>query len=423
MKVKHRRAEAVIYGKTDHYPYYRLAYRTAGKRIVRSFASYSDARTEAEAKVRDLSAGNPSVALSAKEASDALAIREALDGFRRATGRHLTAIQVVSEYLDAAKLLPEGHNLGEAIRGYLGNVAVVQRKLLSEAVEEFCHAREAQTHAQPGRRPALNPIYAADTARQLNGFAAAFPGTAVADLAKTHLDAYIGAHAKLSPKTRNHFRTTIRMFLGWCVRRDYLAGNHRLLEADGLRAEPLNDAAIDFYRPDELQTLLGGATGPMRAIIALQALGGLRLQEALRLDWQEVFGIAGHVEVSTSKSKTRQRRLVRISPALSRWLAPYRALKGQVTAQTLNAYTKSFIALRESLKIPSRRNGLRHGFVTYHFALHQDENATSAQAGNSPAMIHAHYKGLATKAEAKKWFGVLPKEVTKPTLAPEQPVA
>jgi hypothetical protein len=27
---------------------------------------------------------------------------------------------------------------------------------------------------------------------------------------------------------------------------------------------------------------------------------------------------------------------------------------------------------------------------------------------NSPAMIHAHYKGLATKAEAKKWFDLKP---------------
>jgi len=27
-------------------------------------------------------------------------------------------------------------------------------------------------------------------------------------------------------------------------------------------------------------------------------------------------------------------------------------------------------------------------------------------------MIHAHYKGLATKAEAKKWFQVAPDKIT-----------
>jgi hypothetical protein len=51
---------------------------------------------------------------------------------------------------------------------------------------------------------------------------------------------------------------------------------------------------------------------------------------------------------------------------------------------------------------------LRHGYCSFHFALHSNENLTAAQAGNSPAMIHAHYKGLATKAEAEKWFNVQP---------------
>ena len=47
--VKHRRAEAVIYAKSKSYPYYRVAYRAAGERIIRSFATYPEARKEAEA--------------------------------------------------------------------------------------------------------------------------------------------------------------------------------------------------------------------------------------------------------------------------------------------------------------------------------------------------------------------------------------
>jgi integrase len=201
----------------------------------------------------------------------------------------------------------------------------------------------------------------------------------------------------------------VRMFLGWCVKRDYLAANHRLLEADGLQAEPLDTAPIDFYRPSELRALLEHSPIQMRPIIVLQALGGLRLQEALRLDWREVFGIAGHIEISSSKSKTRQRRLVEICSALEKWLAPYRKMKGNVATQTLNGYTAAFTALRRSLKIPSRRNGLRHGFVTFHSALHQNESMTASQAGNSPTMVHGYYRGLATKAEAEKWFNVKPK--------------
>ena len=99
IRVKHRRLEAIIYAKSSKYPYYRLAYRAAGKRIVRSFAKYADARAEAEAKLRELATGNQSVALSAKEASDTCAIRDALEEFRRTSGQRVTALQAVNEYL------------------------------------------------------------------------------------------------------------------------------------------------------------------------------------------------------------------------------------------------------------------------------------------------------------------------------------
>ncbi len=54
---------------------------------------------------------------------------------------------------------------------------------------------------------------------------------------------------------------------------------------------------------------------------------------------------------------------------------------------------------------------LRHAFCAYHFALYSNENFTAAQAANSPAMIHANYKGLATKADAEKWFHVAPSRI------------
>jgi hypothetical protein len=93
---------------------------------------------------------------------------------------------------------------------------------------------------------------------------------------------------------------------------------------------------------------------------------------------------------------------------LAAWLEPYRQHEGALWTQSRDTYHAAFVELRESQKIPARKNGLRHGFCTYHFALHDNENLTAAQAGNSPAVIHQAYKGLATKADAKKWFNVRP---------------
>jgi len=67
-----------------------------------------------------------------------------------------------------------------------------------------------------------------------------------------------------------------------------------------------------------------------------------------------------------------------------------------------------FGELRDELKIPNRRNGLRHSFISAHFAAFSDEGLTAAQAGNSPAIVHKNYKELMTKADGEAWFAVAP---------------
>jgi integrase len=411
--IHHRKAEVTIYGKKESYPFYRLCWRFNGRRQMQSFATYGEAKAAGDKKVRELANGSQSLALTAKEVTGALAIRDTLDAFRRETGRTITALQAVTQYVHAAKLLGE-RPLDEAVESYLRTVAVVRRKALSEAVTEFVAMRAPKAEAKDGKRSTLNPKYIANTANWLQKFAKSFPGNDVCDLSKDHLNAYIAAYSELSAKSRNDRRAVVKQFLKWSARNDYLTASHRLLEADGLAKEASDAAPIEYYGPGDLRKLLDKAEGQMRAVIALQALAGLRLEEVLRLDWRDVFGIPGHIEISSSKSKTRQRRLVVVCPALKRWLATYRGIDGKVATQwqTVNGYVQAFIALREELKIASRRNGLRHGFVTFHFALHQNENLTAAVAGNSPAMIHAHYKGLATKAEARKWFSVRPAKAT-----------
>lgn len=412
VKVSFRKAEVKIYGKSAAYPFYRLCYYAAGKRRIQSFSTYTEARTKADAKVRELASGNQSIALTAKEATAALSIRDALDAFRRDTGRSFTALEAVTGFLDAMKQLPPGCGLTESVKAFARTLATVKPILISKAVEEFIKVRKPKAQAADGKRAQLSPIYAGHIETWLRKFAEAFPGHHLGDLNHDFLARYMAGFADLSPKSRNDRRAAIGMFLRWCTRQDYLPQTHRLFEADAMQREQLDTAATDFYRPAELSALLESAEGPMQAVIALQALAGLRLEEALRLTWENVFSIPGHVEITAQSAKTRRRRLIEICPALAAWLEPFRKKEGRVWSQTatLNGYVSAFSRLREPLKIPSRRNGLRHAFCTYHFALHSNENLTAAQAGNSPAMIHAHYKGLATKAEAEKWFSVQPIE-------------
>ncbi len=372
---------------------------------MRSLGTYSEALAEAEKKVRELSAGDQTLSLTAKEASDALAIRDALDTFRKRTGQSISPIQAVTGYLEAARKLA-GRSLDGVVDTYLSTLAVVRTKDLGEAVEDFLALRAPKAQATEGKRSVLNPKYVANVESWLRQFANAFKGHKLEDLSKDFLNRYFKAFDELSAKSRNDRRITLRLFFKWCVRNDYLPVTHRLNEADAMVMEAKEDGVIDFYRPGELRKLLNGSSGSMRAVIAIQALAGLRLEEVLRLDWSDVFKVEGHIEISSAKSKTRSRRLAEICPSLAAWLEPHKGSTGKVASQweTPNGYVQAFTALREKLKIPSRKNGLRHGFVTFHYAQHQNENMTAALAGHSPTMLHGHYRGLATKDDAEKWF-------------------
>jgi integrase len=410
--IRHRSCKAKIYRPAGKFNYYRVAYISAGKRTMLTFAVYSAAKTAAERIVRELSNGSQAPALSASQSRDALAAFERLATLHQSTGRKFSLLWAVSEFSEAVAKLGE-RSLGDAVTGYLHTVVSVKRKDIKDAVEEFIESRKHRSESKNGKRAELSASYVAHVNSWLREFGSTFPSTAVCDLIKEHLNAYIKSHSEVSAKNRNDRRVTVKMFLSWAVRQDYLPANHRLLQADGMAQETVEDADTDFYRPVELKNLLDNASDDLRPVLAIAGLAGLRGEEIMRLDWADVWRVEGHIEITAKKSKTRSRRLVEICPALAAWLEPCHNLQGRVFAGGVSGYLRGFLKLRGSLKIPDRRNGLRHAFCTFHYALYSNENLTAAQAGNSPAMIHGHYKGLATKAEAEKWFNVMPDQSKK----------
>jgi hypothetical protein len=83
----------------------------------------------------------------------------------------------------------------------------------------------------------MSPLYACHVSSWLREFGRTFPGTAVSELGREHLDACMKSHKLLGTKSRNDRRNTVKMFRKWAVRKDYLPINHRLFEADGMAPE------------------------------------------------------------------------------------------------------------------------------------------------------------------------------------------
>ncbi|MGP8200587.1 MAG: hypothetical protein ACLQU4_13920, partial [Limisphaerales bacterium] len=49
--------------------------------------------------------------------------------------------------------------------------------------------------------------------------------------------------------------------------------------------------------------MLDTAQDPMRTIIAISGLAGLRTAEIFRLTWEEVFRVPDHIEITAGKAK------------------------------------------------------------------------------------------------------------------------
>ena len=424
VKVKHRgQVFAKIYKPTKAYPMYRLCWRVNGQRRIKAFPTYSAAKRTGDTLAGDLAKGSQVTALTPGQARDALAAFERLEAYRQSTGRRVSLLRAVSEYAESAGKLD--CSVPEAVDGYLSTVAKVKRKDLKEAIDLFIDERKLRTVPdKEGKRPRLSPEHFYNTSLWLREFAKTFPGNAVCDLGKQHLALYMNKHAKAAAKTRNERRGIIGMFLRWSAEQDYLSRTHRLFEAEAMKSEDAAPDEIELYTADELRKLLERASKAPEApekgaepglgyrhllpVLALAGLAGMRFKEIIRLDWGDVFHKSGHIEVKAHKSKTRSRRLIQVCPALDAWLEPYRNYTGLVWAKSYDMLHIDFAALRDELKIENRRNGLRHAFVSAHFAVYSDEGLTAAQAGNSPDVIHSHYKGLMTKKEGEAWFAVLP---------------
>jgi integrase len=422
VKLKYRNeVKARIYRTARHG--YRLFWKVSkGKYRVREFGTYTKAKSEGDKLLKELVNGSPVSTLSHDQADDALTALRRLDTYFRATGRRVSLSEGINQYCEAAGKLAD-RSLADAVDGYLTTVANVTRKDIMAAVNEFITLEEPRTQAADGMRPEVSPKYHYNRAIMLRRFAGAFPNTCLCDLTKTLLDVFFAGLNKQaskshnrkpvgSAKTRNHHRAAVRQFLEWAGRKDYLPVNHRLLEADGMRPQKNDTAAPpEIYSPRDFRGLLQAADDDLRPLIAIQGLSGLRTSELLALTWEDVWRVPKHIEVTAGKAKTRQRRLVNVSGALSAWLRPFRRQTGKLWKFHEIVFHEHFRDLCGKAGVDRNQNGLRHSFCSYFYAQTGNENLTAQQAGNSPAMVHAHYKGLVTRKEAQVWFAVKPVKV------------
>ena len=328
----------------------------------------------------------------------------------------------------------------------------IAAKTVPVVVKEFLEAKEADGCSQR---------YLNTLRYNLGTFAKRFQGN-IEPVVGGEVDAWLRSSG-LSPRTRNNIRTSLHTLFKFAEGRRYLPKDHD--ELDSVSVVNDRDGDIEVFTPSELTEVLCCASERMIPFLVLGAFAGIRHAEIQRLEWKNVRFDDGFIEIGASKAKTASRRLVPILPNLKEWLLKYRQPSGLVVTHRNVAFELHLIAKRanelrraawasahgvtddqlslaeaqareaaakrkgksklrsqkgevppgaETAEIEAwepfawKNNGLRHSYISYRLAAVPNTAQVALAAGNSPQMIHDHYRALATRREAVKWFAVKP---------------
>ena len=217
---------------------------------------------------------------------------------------------------------------------------------------------------------------------------------------------------KLSSQSYSNFRRVLHLLFQFAVARGYAADN----PVTGTEKIKIRNGEIGIFRPDEIARLLDVADKDFRPCLALGAFAGLRTAEIERLAWEDIDLAGRMIKIGASKSKTASRRIVPIHDNLAAWLSTYAERRGKIwtgdsitfTNRERQAAAATADAEAKLKPVKWQRNGLRHSYASYRFALTNDAGRVAGELGNSAAVVHKHYRELVKPADAEAWFAVKP---------------
>jgi integrase len=297
------------------------------------------------------------------------------------------------------QLEPFGKTIAEATRFYVDHLEEITRsQTVSHVVSELQAACKAD---------GKSVRYLRDLKYRLGRFARDFGPRHIAEITTSDIDRWL-RELNLGSVSRNTFRrrlVTLFKFAkthGWC---------RTIPAAESARVREVSDE-VGILTPDELSGLLKVASEETIPYWTIGAFAGLRASEIERLEWADVNLNRRWIKVGAKHAKTGCKRFVDIQPNLLKWLQPYRGCTGKVVPENLRVKLlgdRECAAKAGSLTRKWPSNGLRHSFASYYLARFDDAAKLARQLGHrGHDMIFRHYYEAVTRAEAKRYWGIVP---------------
>ncbi|HUI06915.1 MAG TPA: tyrosine-type recombinase/integrase [Verrucomicrobiae bacterium] len=161
---------------------------------------------------------------------------------------------------------------------------------------------------------------------------------------------------------------------------------------------------------DQARLLLEHADGfGLLSSVALGFFAGIRSTELMKLNWTAIKFEEREIFTGASIAKTRSRRVVPINDAPLAWF--FKCLRRAGPVVDRKAFSDRFSQLRSTAGIKHwPNNALRYSYASCHLAAFENPTHTAHYMGpvGGTEMLHSHYKGLVSRAEAEKFWAVRP---------------
>lgn len=398
-------------------PFWQVDGRIGGKRVRRSFPDQVSARIWAEQTAVEVGQeGLGALELDKEQRRDAAAAFDLLPA-------KSSLRDAVKELTTARDILGGRATVGQAAQFWAKHNPDGNAVPLGGLVTRFVDGRV---------RAGLSAPHVRALRQRLGALVETFgEQSPVAGILPDDVEAFLDSREGLSPRSRNAWLVSLRHFFRTAVKMRVLetdptahldkakvvprppaflsAGDcFKLLRAaETIAPDYAAAAAILFFagvRPVELSGQYGLA-GQRRAGEDA-VIGGLL--------WEDVETFGGHIRIRAEISKVSQQRLIPIAPNLRAWLVRYGSGKSGRIVSTPTAWKRARAAIEKAAGVKWGQDYARHSFATYHFAEQGSRDLLQSAMGHTAnsSELETAYKGLATPAEAARFWGILPAKST-----------
>lgn len=229
-----------------------------------------------------------------------------------------------------------------------------------------------------------------------------------------------------SPKTRKNIRGSWITFFRWAKRMGYLPVGEEITAAERTEAPIVPKKIPATYTPAEMKIFLRAVSPEYLPWLVLTSFAGVRSGEVSPdrkgekspLDWSDFHWDRKLIIIRPETDKNGRRRVTPILPVVRDWLKPIAKESGRVGPVLNSGDTYGDGEPSETTKLGQfieggwKRNALRHSFISFRAAL-VGLAQTSMEAGNSESEAKKSYNDAKGADEAKEWFALTRRVVSK----------